>query len=248
MAATAKILLGVGALLLFGGDDDDAPAPPDDGVIIDPNTGLPVDIQVYPGTVVGPFEGPGGEEPGVVLPPVDVGPSSLVDVFNDLLTPTPTPGGLWQITQGTNLSNALEAAYGFANAQTYQAVTESQYNWGLYAVEGTAGTLWSRVVDDALGTVTSAWFPMMESASQAITQQTRLPQRTVLWNKGSNGQVQPRKMSDLQHPLAGTKGYGAIYFPVVESFGAGRLDPLKNPMALFNAAGTTPESWDPWTD
>ena len=241
MAVSGKtVAVAAAALLLLSGDDDDGltPPPPFDPNILDP-------IVVPPITVVDPLADP------IVVPPITpVGPGgvepSLVDVFDAYLTATPTQGGLWLITQGTNMSAALNAAYGRADAETYQAVTEAQYNWGLYAVAGTPGTLWSREVEDVLGTVTSAWFPMHESA-QGAAQQGRLPQRLVLWDKGSKGQVQPRAMGDLPHPLAGlTKGYGTMFFPKEEAFGLGRMAPGKNPIALFNRVGLTPETWDPW--
>ncbi len=242
---SSKVIFGALALLLLGGDDDDADAVPP--VPLDPNLPTPLGpiqvfptswtppaIPVFPGTPVAPFEGPGGEEP-----------QTLGELFDELLSPVPAQGRLWRVVQGTNPTTALQQAYGEVNSFIWACFTQTAWNWKLYGVEGAPGTSYSHPVEGTLGQVTSAWVPMHEPVATAIAF-GRLPQRTILWNKGSNGQVQPRNVAGLPQPLAGAKTWGTVYFPREVDCAETWTAPNKNPSQLFASVGTTAADWDAW--
>ena len=245
----SKPLLALAALFLLGGDDKPTPGLP---LPVDPNLppGLPPFvptgiIETPPVVVPGLGDLPVPPGIGPIFPGVPTGPTTLGEIFAGLLTDTPTQGGLWAIEQGTSPNEVLDAAYGDHSPSTWQCFTASAWNWGLYAVEGGPGSS-SQIVSNVLGTVTSAWFPMHENASNAIAQ-GRLPQRLVLWNKGSQGQVQPRAQSDLGQPQAGTKTWGTLFFPRKVDCGQNRFGAGKNPIALFNKLGIAPAEWNAWS-
>lgn len=236
--ANAKAIMGLGAIALLlagaGGDDIGPPEPdPDPNDPNDPNKPGP------PKPPPKPADGP-----KIAPPPPGVSPS---DVLSELLSDEPEPGRIWMVEPGTNPSQALQTAYGESGAAAFRAITDCQFNWGLYATEGQAGTSWSAEVDGVVGTVTSAWFPMFESVIAAVDVEERLPQRTVLWNRGSNNQVQPRSAGALPYPLAGGhKTWGGLYFPRRAAWNEDRFNLAKNPAPLFAALGIAIAEWNPW--
>ena len=250
---SSKIIFGGLALLLLGGDDGDAAMVPP--TPIDPNApGIPPDVQVFPtswlppavpvippdvGIFPGTWEGPGGEEP--TPPPA----ATLGELYDSLLTPTPTQGGLWRVTPGTNPTTALQQAYGEVSAFIWACFTQAAWNWKLYATEGSPGTSYSHPIEGTLGQVTSAWLPMHENVGNAIDF-GRLPQRTILWNKGSNGQVQPRGAASLSSPIIGAKTWGTVFFPKLADCAGAWTSQGKSPSALLAMLGTNPADWDAW--
>ncbi len=258
------LLPAVAVALLFGGDDDSVYVIP--GQVPGQVPGVPGQVPSYPVDVpTAPPPGPTGPvtpgqipsypsaPTGPVMPadvpsypvdaPVEPPPAlSLVEVFDAFVRPVPTPGYLYVIKDGDNPSAVLTAAYGNASSFTWQCFTTSRWNLQEYGTEGTPGASWSKNVDGTLAQVTAAWFRMHEPVRAALAL-GRLPQRTILWPRGSNGQVQPRQPP---LPLAGSKTFGTVMLPLVVDCPLPTEAPGKNPAPLFTKLGISIPEWSAW--
>lgn len=230
-------------LLLFGGGKKKKKkaAPPPFVVappVIGPGKGVP-DVPT-PGIPKAPVDFPPVSPPAGPPPP---SPLTPVQVYDDILTPRPSFGGLYQIQQGDNIGALVQELLGVqagdpAVGPYIRKMTNVRYNWMLYVVEARknqAGNWPYHATrfngSGPRGTLTEApFFPGNDNVRSAMQQQA-LPHRRYTWN------VNPNSGNPLPNgrPTHGPMGLGVVYFPPPGCTDAN--DPECNPMGILDALG-----------
>jgi hypothetical protein len=152
--------------------------------------------------------------PTVTVPAVD---QPGIDIVRDLLKGAPTPGHLYQIRQGDNLSALTTRAYGAKSGAYARAIASCRWNVALYGNEATPlQTTGMGLWDGRRISIGSAFLPY--NASVVPTLAAGLPlERVVQWERTSQQSSQPGKTRWKEKPSF--PGYGMLWLPPLGSDG-----------------------------
>lgn len=219
----------------------DLPPPPDQPP--DPNVTpigpFPIFPKDDPDLPAPPPPMPGPVQPA---PPVSNDPIAVYDV---LISDVPEQGRLYKVRPGDTIASVAQSAYGSDGASSVQKLTDSRWNWMLYAtapLDNQPSYFHLTLPSGFAGSVQPlAFVPWNEDVRKAMVN-GRLPIRGVHFNRDSNSSLEYGfHTSGLYGDMIKPRTHGTLYIPFVEQdfYEPGPLAPI------FDAFDQSYMTWAP---